>query len=163
DSAYVVRQFDLWASYFLNEDRSGWPTENANLDLQSVFAWWIGPMTTPQYRVVEVAGGLIFVALATAAARRLRSVDRAVPLGFGLCVDDHPRAGHRVAYLPPFGSADCLGRRPGLDSATGRLGRPLLDGDRLGRAGFVPTRAVLPSAVRFLPDDGPAARGRAGV
>jgi hypothetical protein len=87
DPSYVARQFDLWARYFLNEDRSNWPVEAANLDLQSVVAWWIGPMTTPQYRVVEVAGGLLFAVLATAAARRLGSVDRATPLALGLgCV-----------------------------------------------------------------------------
>jgi hypothetical protein len=87
DPAYVVHQFDLWARYFLNEDRSGWPIENANLDLQFVVTWWIGPMTTPQFRVVEVAGGLLFAALTTASARRLGSVDHAALLALGLgCV-----------------------------------------------------------------------------
>jgi alpha-1,2-mannosyltransferase len=87
DPGYVARQYALWARYFLAEDRSGWPAEFTNVDLQLVVRQWIGPMTTPEYRVLEALGGLLFFALTLAALRRLESTDRAALLALGLgCV-----------------------------------------------------------------------------
>jgi hypothetical protein len=77
DPEYVARQYQLWAHYFVNEDRSDWPAEAANIDLQSVISYWITPISTATYRVIEAIGGLVFAGLTLVAARRLGSADRA--------------------------------------------------------------------------------------
>jgi hypothetical protein len=84
---YVSRQYGLWVRYFRAEDRIGWPAEFSNIDLQLVVRHWVGPLTTEGYRLVEAVGGLVFLGLTLAAARRLGSADRAAPVAFGLgCV-----------------------------------------------------------------------------
>jgi hypothetical protein len=84
DPAYVQRQYELWVHYFANEDRSDWPPDSTNLDLQFVVSEWIAPMSTQGYRVVEAIGGLAFAALTVAAARRFGSADRTAWVAFGL-------------------------------------------------------------------------------
>jgi hypothetical protein len=84
DPAYVQRQYELWVHYFANEDRSDWPADSTNLDLQFVVNEWIAPMSTSTYRLVEAIGGLVFAGLTLAAARRFGSADRAAWLALGL-------------------------------------------------------------------------------
>jgi alpha-1,2-mannosyltransferase len=87
DSEYAVRQYDLWIRYFVAEDRSGWPAQYTNVDLQLVIRRWIVPLSTPGYRVVEALGGLTFLGLTVAAAHKQTPHDQAARLALGLgCV-----------------------------------------------------------------------------
>lgn len=69
EPSYVARQYALWFTYLLGEDRTAWDLQLGNTDFQLLVRVWIGPLDTRTYRLIEMIAGL-GIALLCLAGRR---------------------------------------------------------------------------------------------
>jgi len=84
---YVLRQYELWAQYALQEDRSMWKLSDTNVDLQLLFRVWLTPIGLATYRLIEIGVGMAFAAIVWTAQRSGRPERRVLILALGLaCV-----------------------------------------------------------------------------